>query len=292
MRDEATKLEIGRLQRLEILRAVPMGLILGAPGAEVLLPTRSVPEGASPGDRLEVFVYTDSEDRPIATTERPIAQVGDFARLIVVSVGPNGAFLDWGLTKDLLLPFRLQRDRVRPGDPVVVYVLLDEVSGRPIATTKVERYLEDPPVDLHEGRMVELLVYEKTDLGAKAIVDGRFGGLLYFEPGHDLPDIGSFTTGTIQRIREDGKIDLTRRPTGLAAVEEAREIVLEALANSGGRLELSDRSPPETIRQTLGLSKKAFKRALGSLYRERLIRIDENSIETVGSDGSDGGSEG
>lgn len=286
MRDETARPGIGRVQRLQVLRSVPMGLILGHPESEVLLPTRNVPANAAIGDWLEVFVHGDSEDRPIATTERPIAQVGEFARLVVVSVGAHGAFLDWGLAKDLLLPFPLQRERVRPGESVVVRVLLDEVSGRPIATAKLERFLEDPPADLREGQAVELLLYEETDLGTKAIVDGRFGGLLYFEPGREAPAVGAFETGYVQRIRKDGKVDLTLTPTGRAAVENARDVVLEALARSGGRLGLSDASPPEAIRRTLGLSKKAFKRAIGALYRERRIRIGEDSIESVGPLGS------
>ena len=272
---------IGKTQSLEVLRPVPMGLILGSPEDEVLLPTRAVPDGAVPGDFLEVFVYTDSEDRPIATTETPFAEVDEFASLRVASVGSVGAFLDWGLPKDLLLPFRLQREPVHPLEAVVVRILLDGVSGRPVATTMIERYLEDPPEALREGQAVQLLIYEETDLGHKAIVDGRFGGLLYFEPGRSEPEIGSFQTGYIQRIRSDGKIDLTRTPSGRAGLESARATVIEALERSGGRLALSDQSPPEEIRHALGLSKKAFKRAIGALYRERRIRIHEDSIELL-----------
>ena len=272
-------LEIGKTTSLEVLRAVPMGLMLGSAEAEVLLPTRYAPEGSSPGDLVEVFLYTDSEDRPIATTERPLAQADEFACLRVVSVNRVGAFLDWGLPKDLLLPYRSQLQPARPEQRIVVRVLFDSVSERPVATAKVERFLEPPPDDLREGQAVTLLVYGKTDLGSKAIVDGRFGGLLYHGSGERRLAIGSSATGYVRRIRDDGKVDLTRTPLGMAAIDDARGTLLEALHRAGGRLELSDHSEPEEIRRTLALSKKAFKRAIGVLYREKLIRMSESSIE-------------
>jgi len=272
-------LEIGRSASLEVLRTVPMGVILGSPEHEVLLPKRYVPAGTVPGDVIDVFVYTDSDDRPIATTEQPLAQADEFACLRVVAVNPIGAFLDWGLPKDLLLPFRSQLQRVRPEQRVVVRVLCDAVSRRPVATAKIERFLEPPPDDLHEGQPVPLLIYEQTDLGYKAIVDGRFGGLLHREPTESRLEIGSSLPGYVQRVRADGKVDLSLTRTGKAAVRDARETLLEALIRAGGRLELGDRSEPAEIRRHLGLSKKAFKRAVGSLYRERRIRIAEASIE-------------
>jgi len=272
-------LEIGKTASLAVLRAAPMGLILGSAGHEVLLPTRYVPEGASPGDVLEVFVYTDSEDRPIATTEQPLARADEFACLRVVAVNRTGAFLDWGLPKDLLLPFRSQLKPVQPGQRVVVRVLRDPVSGRPVATEKTERFLEASPEGLREGQAVELLIYEETDLGYKAIVDGRFGGLVHRESAGDALEIGSSTTGYVQRVRDDGKVDLMLTRSGKEAIRDAREVLLEALVRAGGRLALGDRSPPEEIRRTLGLSKKAFKRAVGALYRERRIRLGDASIE-------------
>jgi predicted RNA-binding protein (virulence factor B family) len=274
-------LEIGKTVSLEVLRVVPMGLILGSPEDEVLLPTRYVPEGTSPGALLEVFLYTDSEDRPIATTAKPFAETDEFASLRVVSVNRFGAFLDWGLPKDLLLPFGSQLQRVRPGRRVVVRILLDSVSGRPVASARVERFLEPPPEELREGQAVRLLIYESTDLGGKAIVDGRFGGLLYREPGASDLEIGGSATGYVQRIRPDGKIDLTLTATGEAGTKAASETLVEALLRAGGRLEIGDRSDPEEIRQVLGLSKKAFKRAVGTLYRERRVRIGDASIELV-----------
>lgn len=276
-------LEIGKTRSLKVLREAPMGLILGSAEDEVLLPTRYVPEGTSPGDVVDVFLYTDSEDRPIATTEQPLAQADEFACLRVVSAGQVGAFLDWGLPKDLLLPHRSQLHRVRPGQQLVVRVSCDPVSGRPVATAKIERFLEPPPPDLRPGQAVSLLVYEQTDLGCKAIVDDRFGGLLYREPGSDPIEVGATVAGYVQRIRPDGRVDLTLSPTGQAGIDDARETLLQALLAAGGRLELGDRSDPEEIRRALGLSKKAFKRAAGALYRERRIRIGDSSIESITS---------
>jgi len=272
-------LEIGNTVSLKVLRATPIGVFLGSPDHEVLLPNRYVPAGTQPGDVLEVFLYTDSEDRPIATTERPLAQADEFACLRVVAVNPTGAFLDWGLPKDLLLPYRSQLRPLRPEQRVVVRVLRDPVSGRPVATAKIERFLELPPDGLQEGQAVELLIYGETELGWKAIVDGRFGGLLHRESAAGRVEIGASPKGYVQRVRPDGKVDLMLDRSGQAAVQDARETVLAALTRAGGRLELGDRSPPEEIRRTLGLSKKAFKRAVGALYRERRIRIDGSSIE-------------
>jgi len=201
--------EIARTTSLEVLREVPMGLIIGSDGREVLLPKQFVPDGTQLGDWVEVFLYTDSEDRPIATTQKPFVQAGEFAGLRVVSVNPTGAFLDWGLPKDLLLPFRLQREPVRVGQRVAVRVDCDSVSGRPVANAKVERFLESPPENLREGQAVDLLVYEETDLGSKAIVDGRFGGLLYRDAGEHRLEVGASGRGYIHRIRPDGKLDLT-----------------------------------------------------------------------------------
>jgi hypothetical protein len=274
-------LEIGRTSSLEVLREAPMGLILGNGEDDVLLPTRDVPDGCSVGDRVEVFVYTDSEDRPIATTAKPFAQADEFACLSVLEVNRVGAFLDWGLPKDLLLPFRHQLHPPRVGEKLVVRVMCDEISGRMVATAKTERFLKPPPKGLVEGQPVKLLIYEQTDLGYKAIVDDRFTGLLYAEPGDRHLEVGAAMPGYVQRIRSDGKVDLMLSPSGKAGVDSASEILLDALLAAGGRLELSDSSAPEEIRRTVALSKKAFKRAAGALYRQRRIRMGESSIELI-----------
>ncbi len=269
---------------------MPPGLILGADGAEVLLPRRFVPEDAEVGDLLEVFLYTDSEDRPIATLQVPLAQVGDFACLTVKSVSKVGAFLDWGLDKDLLLPFAEQPRKVRTeGERVVVRVLLDEKSGRPIATARTERHLIAPPAELAEGDACEMLLYERTDLGIKAIVNQRFGGLLHLTPGeaaHDLPARGTTCRGFVRKVRDDGKVDLALAPAGTAGAREARTTVLAALSAAGGSLGLGDESTSAEIRQAVGLSKKAFKKAIGSLYRERRVTLEPRSV-TLLADSTD-----
>ncbi len=274
-------LDIGKTVTLEILRTAPMGLILGDDDGEVLLPTRYVPQDVAVGDEIEVFLYTDSEDRPVATTEKPLAQADEFACLRVVSVTTEGAFLDWGLPKDLLLPFGYQVHPLSPGERVVVRVLLDLVSQRPVATTKFQGYLELPPQDLREGQGIEWMIFEETDLGSKAIVNGQFEGLFYRGP--DEPDLkrGESGSGYVQRIRDDGKVDLSSKPLGLAGIDNARDAVLAALNQAKGRLELGDRSDPNEIQSKLGLSKKAFKRAAGALYRERKILIKDHSIELI-----------
>lgn len=295
-------IKIGRTQTLEVLRTVPMGLILGEGAARaaesgeatgeaspdaaepergVLLPKRYVPSGLVPGDSVEVFVYTDSEDRPVATTDRPLAEIDEFAGLRVVSVGRVGAFLDWGLPKDLLLPFRAQWSPVQPGEVVAVRVQLDEVSGRPVASSKIERFLRPPPPGLRPGQPVDLLVYHETDLGCKAIVDDRYGGLLYRDSDFQLPAVGERTRGVLRRVRPDGLVDLALRPGGRAGMDAARETLEAALVAAGGRLALTDKSDPKLIREELGLSKKAFKRAVGALYRERRLRIEDDFIEWV-----------
>ena len=276
-------LELGKISSLAITRAVPMGVMLRSAEEEVLLPARFVPDDAEPGDRIDVFLYRDSEDRPIATTERPKALVDEFASLRVVSVNATGAFLDWGLPKDLLLPFQMQREPVSCDEHVVVRVLLDSVSERLVASTFVERFLDPPPKSLREGQAVNLMAYEETELGSKTIVNQRFGGLLYYDSDENRSgrhlELGRSDTGYVKRIRSDGKIDLSLAQSGQTAIETAREVILEALAKSGGRLELGDRSEPEAIRSALGMSKKAFKRAVGALYRERKIIVEAASIQ-------------
>lgn len=264
---------------LSVRRLGEPGAILGRDDFEVLLPRKEVPTGLAIDDAIEIFLYRDSEDRPIATTRRPRAQAGRFACLEVKDVTRFGAFLDWGLDKDLLLPFAAQAYPIRErGRRIVVYVSCDPVSGRMMAATKFNRRFSPPPVDLRPGQPVELLPYEKTDLGFNAIVDQSFKGLIHHDDAGPPPSIGKTVTGYVQRIREDGLVDLSLRPSGLRAGRLARDEVLEALREAGGGLALGDGSPPEAIREQLGISKKAFKKAIGGLYREGLIAMTNESI--------------
>jgi predicted RNA-binding protein (virulence factor B family) len=282
-------LPIAEKLELEILRKAPMGWILGTEDCEVLLPGSVAPRDAQVGETLSVFVYTDSEDRPIATTQMPLARAGEFASLRVVEVSDQGAFLDWGLPKDLFLPFRSQIGPVSADHTVIVYVEVDRISQRPVATMKVEGHLEAPPPGLREGQGVDLLIYDETELGCKAVVDGHYGGLLYFDDRGGLPpEIGSRCRGYIARVRSDGKIDLTLTASGREGADHAQETLRRALVEAGGVLPLTDKSPPEEIRNALGLSKKAFKRAVGALYKARAVRLHENSIELVEGTAGDG----
>ncbi|MFK7897344.1 MAG: S1 RNA-binding domain-containing protein [Myxococcota bacterium] len=273
-------LPLAQTLELEIMRKVPMGLILGSEQGEVLLPKSVAPRNAEIGETLSVFVYTDSEDRPVATTKEPLARAGDFASLRVVEVGSKGAFLDWGLPKDLFLPFRSQIGPVAAEANVIVFVEVDRISQRPIATMKVEGHLSPPPEGLREGLGVDLLIFDETELGCKAVVDGEYGGLLYFdERGALPPEVGSRCRGYIARVRPDGKIDLTLSASGREGADHAQETLAEALRAAGGSLPLTDKSPPDEIRAQLGLSKKAFKRAVGGLYKARRIQLLDDSIK-------------
>ena len=271
---------IGQRSLLSVTRIATPGVYLdGGERGEILLPGRYVPNGTLVGEAFDVFVHRDSEDRLVATTEIPRATVGEFASLRVVSANPQvGAFLDWGLSKDLFLPLREQGRRVGPGDWVVVYIFVDLKTDRIVATTRLNRHLNVAPPTYVEGQAVDLLITGRTTLGYNAIVSGAHMGLLYH---NELPgplDIGQKLDGYVRAFRPDGKIDLTINPSGYGKVAPLKEQVLEALAAAGGRLALGDASPPERIRAAFGVSKKAFKQAIGALYKERRITIGERGI--------------
>jgi hypothetical protein len=271
---------IGRRSTLWVARIATPGVYLdGGARGEILMPGRYVPKGTLVGESFDVFVHRDSEDRLVATTERPLAMVGEFAALRVVSVNPRiGAFLDWGLAKDLLLPIREQSRRVRPGETVVVYVFVDVKTDRIVATSRLDRRLNVTPPSYVSGQPVDLLVTGRTTLGYSAVVCSAHLGLLYH---NELPEplvVGQRLDGYVREVRPDGKIDLTLNPAGYGRVAPLKEQVLEALAAAKGKLALSDASSPAEIRRAFGVSKKAFKQAIGALYRERRITIEERCI--------------
>jgi len=274
---------IGRTNLMLAVRETPSGLYLdGGDLGEILLPGRLIPRGVRAGDKVEAFVHHDSEDRLVATTERPRAEVGGFAAMRVKDIHDRaGAFLDWGLSKDLLLPFREQSPKVRVGDTPVVAVTIDEDSGRVIASMRVSRFLDKNPHDLRDGDEVRLLVLEETPLGYAAIVDGRWRGLLYRTDLAGPLEIGLETRGFVRRVREDGKLDLALDEAGYGRVAPLGERIMEELAKAGGRLNYDDSSDPEAIRARFGASKKAFKQALGALYRARRIAFTSPGIEAV-----------
>jgi hypothetical protein len=274
---------IGKRNTLSVARSSAPGLYLdGGELGEILLPGRYIPADLKPKDKLDVFVYRDSEDRLVATTETPLATVGEFAFLKVISVNRNiGAFLDWGLAKDLLLPFREQESPLRVGDSAVVYVFLDEKTNRIVASTRLNRHLSRNTPAYRNGQPVNLLILGRTPLGYNAIVENAHRGLLY----HDnlavslLP--GQKVKGFVRTVRPNGKIDLSLDASGYKRVAPLRDQIVQALKGNGGHLSFDDDSSPEEIRQTFGVSKKAFKQALGKLYKERRIRFQKPGIELL-----------
>lgn len=271
---------LGQRNRLPIVRAAQPGLYLdGGTHGEILLPSRYIPEGAVPGKEIDVFVYRDSEDRLVATTQQPLATVGQFASLRVASYNPRiGFFLEWGLEKDLLLPLREVSKPLQPGDRIVVAVLLDRQTDRLFASTRLNRHLDLSPPPYHEGESVRLLVASKSPLGYNLIVNHAHRGMIYENEAPGLK-VGETVAGYIRAIRPDGKLDVALGQAGHRRIAGNTEIVLAKLAAAPhGRLPYHDNSLPEEIREVFGLSKKAFKQAIGTLYKERKIVIDPDGI--------------
>jgi len=270
-------LVIGRSNKLKISRITGSGAFLSTDEGDVLLPGRLIPEGAEPGADIDVFIYRDSEDRLVATTRTPRAMVGEFALLTVKDNTKVGAFLDWGLDKDLLLPFGEQPTPVKKGEQVVVRLYLDN-SGRIAASARVEKFLSPADASLAEGDEVELLPYAFTELGAKVIINNTYGGLLFRTELYARPARGERLRGYVKKIRDDGKIDVTLRKGGIKEAVADREAILAALKARGGFLPLTDKSPPEAVAELLRMSKKSFKKGIGGLYREGLIDMTAEGI--------------
>jgi len=272
--------ELGRINRLKVVKEVDFGLYLdGGVQGEILLPSRYVPDGAVVGDELELFIYRDSEDRLIATTERPYVMVGEFACLKVVSVTRAGAFLDWGLPKDLLVPYAEQKPPMEEGKRYVVGLYVDEASDRIVASARLDDFLYDESEDDFEpGEAVEMFAANKTELGYKMIVNCSHWGLLHFhETAHEIKR-GETLQGFIKQIRDDGKIDLCLHRLPSEKTASVSGMIMERLSASGGSIPLSDRSTPEDIKAAFGVSKGMFKKAVGALYRKRKITLDDNAI--------------
>lgn len=272
---------IGRFNTLQVSKFTDFGLYLdaGADG-EILLPKRYIPkqEALEVGDWLNVFVYLDSEDRVIATTQKPKVQVGGFASLKVVEINSVGLFLDWGLSKDLLLPHSEEKRPLQVGDYVLVHVYLDPRSRRITATARLDRFLDNSPATYQVGEQVELLIAERTDLGFKAIINERHWGLLHKNELFRFVRSGMRETGYIREARDDGKINLSLQPVGAEQRDVLAERIVEALQAAGGFLPLSDKSPAELISQQFSVSKGNFKKAIGGLYKRGVILIGDDGI--------------
>ena len=272
-------LKIGSYNELVVERIVDFGLYLNKKPYEVLLPSKYVPKNTRPGDVLRVFVYTDSEDRPVATTLEPKAAVGEFAYLKVKDVTSFGAFLDWGLEKDLLVPSSQQQDRMKAGKSYVVKVCLDELTGRVYGTNRITHNCDKNPKDLSEGEKVDLLIYGITKIGIMAVVNNRYSGLLYKSEVFTPVSVGEKLTGYISRIREDGKIALALKSPGYKSVTGSSAGILDILKKKGGFIPCHDKSSPEEIRQIFSMSKKEFKKAIGGLYKAGNIHITNKGIQ-------------
>lgn len=272
-------IRLGDYNRMTVVKSVDFGMYLdGGDEGEVLLPARYVPEGCKVGDELEVFVYLDNEERLVATTQRPYAKVGDFAYLEVAWVNEYGAFLDWGLMKDPFCPFREQKMKMEKGKRYIVFVHVDSESHRIVASAKVEHFMDTNFPPYAHGDEVDLLVWQKTDLGFKVIVDNSFPGLVYGNQIFKDIHTGDRMKGYIDIVREDGKIDVMLQPTGWRMTKGLGDVLLEYLESNNGVCLLTDKSPAEDIYRQFQVSKKNFKKAVGDLYKRRLITIGDDCI--------------
>lgn len=269
----------GTYNNLTVVKIVDFGVYLdGESYGEVLLPKRYVPEQCKEGDTVLVFIYFDSEDRVIATTETPKAIVGEFAAMKVVAANSFGAFLDWGLTKDLFVPFKEQKYKMEEGKTYVVYLLYDADTDRIIGTSKIEKYLNLQKPEFQEGDIVDLQVAYRTPMGYTVIINNTHTGLLYENEVFQVLEIGAVVPGYIKKLREDGKIDVSLQKEGFDRVVDNADEILKKLRQAGGTLFVNDKSTTEEIKQLFGISKKTFKKAIGTLYKDRLIIIDHEKI--------------
>ena len=271
-------LEIGKYNRLEVKKLSAIGVYLVSELGDILMPTKYVPVGLKPGEHVKVFVYLDSEDRLLATTLTPKAQVGDFAVMEVKDTGTVGAFLDWGLEKDLLVPFSEQPRSMQKGEKYLVRVYLDR-SERIAASAKIGKFLETRNIGLKVGEEVQLTFYEFGDLGVKVIINGRYGGLLFRNELFGKYEIGATAKGFVSKIREDGKVDVTLRRGGAQDLVGGKESFLRVLRERGGFLTVGDKTSPELISEMFRMSKKCFKTVIGNLYRGGIIEITQEGIK-------------
>ncbi len=271
-------LRIGNNNTLKVVKEVDFGMYLESDQGEILIPRKYIPENTQIGDELDVFVYTDSEDRLIATTVSPIAVVGEFAAMTVKDVTDFGAFLDWGIQKDLLVPNNEQHRKLYKGQKAVVRVCLDPRTSRVIGVGKLNPFLNKDTTDLEEKQVVDLLIYDETDLGYMAIIDSQYSGILYRNEVFEQLNVGDTRTGYIRKIREDGKIDLRLSKEGIEAITDGKDIVLQKLKAGGGFLPYHDKTEADIIKEVFEMSKKTFKKAIGGLYRDGSIVLLENGI--------------
>ena len=271
--------DVGKYNTLKVVKCLDFGVYLdGGDGLEILLPLRYVPKGTEPGDEIEVFIYHDNEGRLIATTAHPLAIVGEFQYMEVKDVNNAGAFLEWGIMKDLLVPFKEQKMPMREGRWYLVYVRLDHVTGRIMASARIERFLNNVPADYTYNQEVSLLVTDETNFGYKVIVNNQHWGLIYYNEVFQRLERGEHLKGYVKEVREDDKIDISLSPLGYQRVEGIAATILNALKLQGGFIAVHDKSDPELIYSLFRCSKKAFKQAIGALYKQHLILLESKGI--------------
>lgn len=272
-------IKIGTYNELEIIKQVDFGFYLdGADEGEILLPKRYATDEMQVGDLVNVFLYFDSEDRLIATTQKAKAESGEFASLKVIDTNRAGAFLDWGLPKDLLVPFNQQKIPMKEGYGYIVYIYQDDISERLVASSKLDRFLDREPANYKKGDKVDLLIADKTDLGFKAIINDKHWGVLFESEVFGDMGIGKKCKGYIKQVREDGKLDLGLTQVGYGKIDALAERIVQTMKQHQGYLPLSDKSSPDQIAKILKMSKANFKKAIGSLYRKSIIDIEKTGI--------------
>lgn len=270
---------IGKTNTLTVVKELSFGMYLdGGEHGEILIPTRYIPKNTKVGDAIEVFIYLDSDDRLIATTEKPYAMVDDFALLRVASVNAIGAFLDWGLPKDLLVPFSEQKQAMKEGYSYMVKVYLDKTTNRIAASAKLDSFLDNLPPDYTEGQEVDLIIVSQTELGYKVIINNLHWGMLYKSEVFQNLERGQRVKGYIKKVREDEKIDVSLTKIGYAKVDDVSAKILNHLKINNGFMAITDKSAPELIYHWFGISKKAYKIAIGNLYKKGLIVLEEGGV--------------
>lgn len=275
-------IELGNYNTLKIVRDTSPGLFLESEtGAEILLPNKYVPKNFEIGDELTVFCYLDFDERPVATSLIPFMKRNEFGFLKVVEVNQIGAFLDWGLEKHLFVPFREQRDKMKEGQWYVVFCYLDDISFRLVASNKIDKFLNNNELSVRTGDKVELLVTRLTDLGWEVIVNNQYKGLVFSSEIYQHMAVGQKMDGYIKKIRPDSKLDISLQPQGLKVLEPTAQKIQQVLEDHGGYLPLHDKSDPKEISKLLGISKKTFKKGVGTLYKARRIEIKGDGIYLV-----------
>ncbi|HHX8299086.1 CvfB family protein [Vibrio diabolicus] len=273
-------IKIGQINSLEVIKKADFGVFLdGDDYGSVLLPNKYVPEGTEIGDHVDVFLYFDSESQLAATIERPIAQVGEWGLMKIEGVNATGAFVNWGIKeKDLLIPFSEQRTRFSAGQTILVYVYTDKASGRIVGTTKFNKWLDKTPANYEVNEQVDLIIAERSQLGYKAIVNGKHWGMIFPSDVFGKLYIGKKLKGFIKQIREDGKIDLALQKVGVAKMDDLSSKILDLLEKKGGFLPLNDKSSPEAIFDAFRTSKGTYKKTIGGLYKQGKIVIEKEGI--------------